>query len=127
MSPLLRLGPTFAIVVAALIAAEPTRAQSTLQTSLRFSLDWKLEGPAAIFLVPQERGYFRQEGLDVILVVQVGGHRIENVVRLAGVGKTTGQLGLLSCRERSRQEPRGPTSPGSVIPTRPTNGSTTSW
>ncbi len=47
----------------ALMAAGPAAAQ----TSIKFSLDGRLEGPAATFLFPQDKGYFRSEGLDVTL------------------------------------------------------------
>ncbi|HEX4829203.1 MAG TPA: ABC transporter substrate-binding protein, partial [Xanthobacteraceae bacterium] len=47
----------------ALTAAWPAAAQ----TSIKFSLDGRLEGLAATFFLPQDRGYFRTEGLDVTL------------------------------------------------------------
>jgi NitT/TauT family transport system substrate-binding protein len=37
------------------------------QTPVRFSLDWRWEGPAAIFAVALDKGYFREEGLDVTI------------------------------------------------------------
>jgi NitT/TauT family transport system substrate-binding protein len=37
------------------------------QTSIKFSLDGRLEGLAATFFLPQDRGYFKTEGLDVTL------------------------------------------------------------
>jgi NitT/TauT family transport system substrate-binding protein len=37
------------------------------QTAVKFVLDARLEGPAAIFVVPQDKGYFRNEGLDVVI------------------------------------------------------------
>src|SRR2546425_11896368 len=37
------------------------------QTSIKFSLDGRLEGLAATFFLPQDKGYFRSEGLDVTL------------------------------------------------------------
>ena len=46
-----------------LTAARPAAAQ----TSIKFSLDGRLEGLAATFLFPQDRGYFKTEGLDVVL------------------------------------------------------------
>ena len=37
------------------------------QTSIKFSLDGRLEGLAATFFLPQDKGYFKTEGLDVTL------------------------------------------------------------
>src|SRR5436190_1352134 len=37
------------------------------QTSIKFSLDGRLEGLAATFFLPPDRGYFKTEGLDVTL------------------------------------------------------------
>src|SRR5262245_51636683 len=37
------------------------------QTAIKFSLDGRLEGLAATFFLPQDRGYFRTEGLDVVV------------------------------------------------------------
>jgi NitT/TauT family transport system substrate-binding protein len=40
---------------------------ATAQTPVRFSLDWRWEGPAAIFAVALDKGYFKEEGLDVTI------------------------------------------------------------
>ena len=45
----------------ALVFAGPAAAQ----TSIKFSLDGRLEGPEALVLLPQDKGYFKSEGLDV--------------------------------------------------------------
>ena len=34
-------------------------------TPVKFQLDWRFEGPAALFLQPAAKGYFKQAGLDV--------------------------------------------------------------
>jgi NitT/TauT family transport system substrate-binding protein len=49
--------------VAGLLAA----TASTAQTPVRFSLDWRWEGPAAPFAVALDKGYFKAEGLDVTI------------------------------------------------------------
>jgi NitT/TauT family transport system substrate-binding protein len=51
------------VLAAVLLAAWPALAQ----TAIRFSLDGRLEGPEAPFLVPQDKGYFKAEGLDVTI------------------------------------------------------------
>jgi NitT/TauT family transport system substrate-binding protein len=69
-----------ASLVAALIAltvAWPAEAQ----TSIRFSLDGRLEGLAATFFLPQDRGYFKNEGLDV--TVDEATTAVEPITRVA--------------------------------------------
>jgi NitT/TauT family transport system substrate-binding protein len=51
------------LVGAALACTLPWRASA--QTAIKFSLDGRLEGLAATFFLPQDRGYFRVEGLEV--------------------------------------------------------------
>jgi NitT/TauT family transport system substrate-binding protein len=50
-------------VAAALLAA----GGAVAQTPVRFSLDWRWEGPAAIFALALDKGYFKAEGLDVTI------------------------------------------------------------
>ena len=40
---------------------------ATAQTPVKFTLDWKFEGPAAPFLVAADKGYYKAEGLDVTI------------------------------------------------------------
>jgi NitT/TauT family transport system substrate-binding protein len=56
--PILLMAATFACLDAPSAAA---------QTSVKFSLDAKFEGPSALFLVPLDKGYFKAEGLDVTI------------------------------------------------------------
>jgi NitT/TauT family transport system substrate-binding protein len=69
-----------AALVAALIAlavAWPAAAQ----TSIKFSLDGRLEGLAATFFLPQDRGFFKSEGLDVS--VDEAASALEPITRVA--------------------------------------------
>jgi NitT/TauT family transport system substrate-binding protein len=50
-------------MAAALLAA----GGAVAQTPVRFSLDWRWEGPAAIFALALDKGYFKAEGLDVTI------------------------------------------------------------
>jgi NitT/TauT family transport system substrate-binding protein len=48
---------------------------------VKFSLDWKFEGPSAPFLVALEKGYFKDEGLDV--TIDSAGGSLEPINRVA--------------------------------------------
>jgi NitT/TauT family transport system substrate-binding protein len=51
------------------------------QTPVKFTLDWKFEGPAAPFVVAIDKGYFKAEGLDV--TIDTAGGSLEPLTRLA--------------------------------------------
>ncbi len=57
-----RMAAVLAVVVG---LAAGSRATAAEPTKLRFTLDWKFEGPGALFLLAQQKGYFAAEGLDV--------------------------------------------------------------
>ena len=48
--------------IAALLLAGSAQAQVT---AIKFQLDWRFEGPAAFFLAPIAKGYFKEAKLDV--------------------------------------------------------------
>lgn len=51
----------------ALVAATPfVRAQGSLQ-KFKFNLGWKIEASGAGFLLAQQRGYYKDAGLDVAI------------------------------------------------------------
>ncbi|RDJ20811.1 ABC transporter substrate-binding protein [Bosea caraganae] len=54
---------------------------ASAQTPVRFTLDWRFEGPAALFLMAQEKGYFKAEGLDV--TIDAGNGSRESIPRVA--------------------------------------------
>ena len=51
------------------------------QTGIKFSLDGRLEGPEALVLLPQDKGYFKTEGLDV--TVDDAASPLEPITRVA--------------------------------------------
>ena len=50
-------------------AALPASGQDT---KIKFTLDWRFEGPSALFLAAQSKGYFKQEKLDVTIDAGAG-------------------------------------------------------
>jgi NitT/TauT family transport system substrate-binding protein len=54
-------------LAALLLAAAATTAVAQAPTRIRFQLDWRFEGPAALFLLPAAKGYFKEENLDVTI------------------------------------------------------------
>ncbi|MBB4348192.1 NitT/TauT family transport system substrate-binding protein [Rhizobium cellulosilyticum] len=51
------------------------------ETNIKFTLDWKFEGPAAGFLLAVDKGYFKQEGLNV--TIDTGNGSVEAIPRVA--------------------------------------------
>jgi NitT/TauT family transport system substrate-binding protein len=60
------------IMAAVILAATALAGPATAQTAIKFSLDFKFEGPSAPFLVAIDKGYFKAEGLDVTIDAAAG-------------------------------------------------------
>ncbi|MEY8690258.1 MAG: ABC transporter substrate-binding protein [Leptothrix sp. (in: b-proteobacteria)] len=96
--------------VAALVAALPAQAQ---QTPIKFQLDWRFEGPAALFLVPAAKGYFAAEKLDV--TVDAGNGSGAAVTRVASGAYDMGFADLAALMEFNANNPTAPNKPVAVM------------
>ena len=67
--------------VAALALTAGFSAPAFAETPIKFTLDWKFEGPAAGFLLAADKGYFKDEGLDV--TIDTGNGSVEAIPRVA--------------------------------------------
>jgi NitT/TauT family transport system substrate-binding protein len=92
-----------AVLVAA--AIRPA-AVASAQTPIKFSLDWKIEGPAAPFLIAQEKGYFADEGLDV--TIDTGSGSVEPINRVASGAYDMGFGDINSVIKFNDQNPTTP-------------------
>jgi NitT/TauT family transport system substrate-binding protein len=92
------------------LAALPALAQ---ETPIKFQLDWRFEGPAAMFLVPLAKGYFKAEKLDV--TVDAGNGSGGAVTRVASGSYDMGFADLAALMEFHANNPTAPNKPVAVM------------
>ncbi len=86
-------------------------AQAT--TPVKFQLDWRFEGPSAMFLVPAAKGYFKDAGLDV--TVDSGNGSGAAVTRVASGTYDMGFADLAALMEFHANNPDAPNKPVAVM------------
>ena len=103
----------FLHTVAALALAASFPAQAQTATPIKFLLDWRFEGPAALFLQPVAKGYFKAAGLDV--QVDAGTGSGAAVQRVASGTYDMGFADMAALMEFHANNPDAPNKPVAVM------------
>ena len=100
------MGTCLCAFALALITADPAKAQTPEPTPLRFSLDGRVEGPSALFLLPLDRGYYKNESLNVTM--DDAANAFEPITRVAS---GTYDMALADINAVIRFRDQNPTAP----------------
>ncbi len=97
-------------ILASTLCAVTAFAQAT---PIKFQLDWRFEGPAALFLTPAAKGYFKAAKLDV--TIDAGNGSGGTVTRVASGAYDMGFADLAALMEFHANNPDAPTKPVAVM------------
>ena len=107
----MKLHAFFAALTALLMAGAPSaQAQNT---PIKFQLDWRFEGPAALFLTPLAKGYFKDAKLDV--TVDAGNGSGGAVTRVASGAYDIGFADMAALMEFHANNADAPNKPVAVM------------
>ena len=88
-------------------------AQAQQSTPIKFQLDWRFEGPSALFVTPAAKGYFKAAGLDVS--IDAGNGSGGTVTRVASGAYDMGFADLAALMEFHANNPDAPNKPVAVM------------
>ena len=97
----------------ALLLATTLSAAYAQMTPIKFQLDWRFEGPAALFLTPAAKGYFKDAKLDV--VIDAGNGSGGTVTRVASGAYDMGFADLAALMEFHANNPDAPNKPIAIM------------
>ncbi len=104
---------TFLKTAAALALVSSFGLAQAQSTPIKFQLDWRFEGPAALFLTPVAKGYFKDAKLDV--TVDAGNGSGGAVTRVASGAYDMGFADLAALMEFHANNPDAPNKPVAVM------------
>ncbi len=99
-----------AVALTALTLLGTVQAQTT---PIKFQLDWRFEGPSALFLTPEAKGYFKDAKLDV--TIDAGNGSGGTVTRVASGAYDMGFADLAALMEFHANNPDAPNKPVAVM------------
>jgi NitT/TauT family transport system substrate-binding protein len=101
------------VLVAAAAASLLGTPLAQAQTPIKFQLDWRFEGPAALFLASQAKGYYKAAGLDV--TIDAGNGSGGTVTRVASGTYDMGFADMAALMEFHANNPDAPNKPVAVM------------
>jgi NitT/TauT family transport system substrate-binding protein len=104
---------TSLIASSALLWGAATPSMVHAQTPIKFQLDWRFEGPSALFLLPEAKGYFKQAGLDVS--IDAGSGSGGTITRVASGTYDMGFADMAALMEFHANNPDAPNKPVAVM------------
>ena len=102
-----------AALALALLCIAPVGAWSQAPTPIKFQLDWRFEGPAALFLGADAKGHFKAAGLNVS--IDAGNGSGGTVTRVASGTYDMGFADLAALMEFHANNPDAPNKPVAVM------------
>ena len=100
----------FPLVLLSVMLAAANASLAGAQTTVRFSLNGPLQGPEALFFVPQDKGYFKDSGLEVLIDEALS--PVDPIVRVAS---SAHELGFADFNELIRYRDQHPSAPLKAI------------
>jgi NitT/TauT family transport system substrate-binding protein len=101
---------TSTVIALVALATGTVNAQTT---PIKFQLDWRFEGPSALFLTPAAKGYFKDAKLDV--TIDAGNGSGGTVTRVASGAYDMGLADLAALMEFHANNPDAPNKPIAVM------------
>jgi NitT/TauT family transport system substrate-binding protein len=95
------------------VAALATPLAARADTPIKFQLDWRFEGPSALFLASAAKGYYKAAGLDV--TIDAGNGSGGAVTRVASGTYDMGFADLAALMEFHANNPDAPNKPVAVM------------
>jgi NitT/TauT family transport system substrate-binding protein len=104
---------TFVSGTGALLALPVLTARAQATTPVKFQLDWRFEGPSALFLASAAKGYYKDAKLDV--TIDAGNGSGGTVTRVASGTYDMGFADLAALMEFHANNPDAPNKPVAVM------------